>query len=680
MSIQPVDAILNQSNVASDRLVLFPIKYNDIWQMYKKALAAMWTAEEVDFVTDIEQWENRLTDDEKYYIKHILAFFASADGIVNENLVERFMSEIQAPEARCFYGFQVAMENIHCVRGDTLVLTDKGYIEIGRHVDKSFNVWNGHEWSNVQFKQTSQDAELTTVKLSNGMKLDCTSEHKWFIRNDDSEGSQPSIVFTKDLRIGQQLHDWKYPVLSGTARRMDNAYTFGFAFGSNRSSAIPVRSSDLEHLDFDVCERRGSQYLCRIRRRYTENRSYVPYNHDLNTRLQWLSGLWSACSVFEGGRCVFRIESNKLARHVQLLISTLGAFSLQTNKNVSIGKASAKQLIEVGVKLPKHFEESYAKMDEGNDDKVFVSGLSTAGRSKTFCFSEPLRHSGCFAGIVTGQSETYSSMIDTYIRDPEERQRLFHSIENIPVIRKKADWSMKWIGDHNSKKQDVDGFLDLVKRLSKNAPSLVARVFEVHEQGVTDVAKIEDIVVSNRPILDEDKSDASHSQASFGERLLAFACVEGIFFSGSFAAIFWLKKRGLMPGLAFANDKIAADEGLHQMFACMLYKNYLKHQKPTVERAHQIVREAVELEKEFQTEALPVSLIQLNCEQMKQYIEFVADQLLVMAGLPKIYLSNNPFEFMINLSLSSSTNFFEKHNPNYQKLQGPRVFNLNTDF
>ncbi|CZR57307.1 small subunit of ribonucleotide reductase [Phialocephala subalpina] len=294
------------------RFVLFPIKYHEIWQMYKKAEASFWTAEEIDLSKDLHDWNNKLNDDERYFISHVLAFFAASDGIVNENLVERFSGEVQIPEARCFYGFQIMMENIH--------------------------------------------------------------------------------------------------------------------------------------------------------------------------------------------------------------------------------------------------------------------------------------------------SETYSLLIDTYIKEQAQRTYLFNAIETIPCIKKKADWAVRWIQDKSS---------------------------------------------------------------TFAQRLVAFAAVEGIFFSGSFASIFWLKKRGLMAGLTFSNELISRDEGLHTDFACLLF-SHLKH-RPSKQAVQDVITEAVEIEQEFLTEALPCALLGMNSNLMKQYIEFVADRLLVALGNEKVYKSANPFDFMENISLAGKTNFFEKRVGDYQK-------------
>ena len=293
-----------------NRFVLFPIEHHDIWEFYKKAEASFWTAEEIDLSQDLKDWE-RLNDGEKHFISHVLAFFAASDGIVNENLGENFVAEVQYTEAKFFYGFQIAIENIH--------------------------------------------------------------------------------------------------------------------------------------------------------------------------------------------------------------------------------------------------------------------------------------------------SEVYSLLIDTYVKDSKEKNKLFNAIETLDCVKKKADWALRWI-----------------------------------------------------------------EQASFAERLIAFAAVEGIFFSGSFCSIFWLKKRGLMPGLSFSNELISRDEGLHCDFACLLYNNHLVNKLP-VERVTKIITDAVAIEKEFVTDAIPVRLIGMNAALMSQYIEFVADRLLVELNCPKVYNAANPFDFMEMISLQGKTNFFEKRVGEYQK-------------
>jgi len=309
------------------RFVLFPIKDAEIWSMYKKQVDCFWRAEEVDLTKDTAHW-NALQDDERYFISMILAFFAASDGIVMENLAQRFMSEVQLAEARAFYGFQIAMENIH--------------------------------------------------------------------------------------------------------------------------------------------------------------------------------------------------------------------------------------------------------------------------------------------------SQMYSILIDTYIKDSAEKHRLFNAIQTFPCIKKKADWALKWIGDKRS---------------------------------------------------------------TFQTRLVAFACVEGIFFSGAFCSIYWMKKRGLMPGLTFSNELISRDEALHTEFAVLLYTKMVK--KIQRHRIYEIVRDAVEIEKEFIGEALPCRLIGMNAKLMCQYIEFVADRLVLQLGYDKIYNAANPFDFMEMISLAGKTNFFERRVGEYalaEKKVADTVFEFNADF
>jgi len=199
-------------------------------------------------------------------------------------------------------------------------------------------------------------------------------------------------------------------------------------------------------------------------------------------------------------------------------------------------------------------------------------------------------------------SEMYGLLIDTYIKDVDERERLFNAIDTINTVKRKADWALKWIGDE---------------------------------------------------------------KASFGQRLVAFAIVEGVFFSGSFAAIFWLKKRGLMPGLSFSNELISRDEGLHTEFACMLYR-YVEN-RPEEEIVHKMICDAVEIEIEFFREAMPDKLLGMNCEWMSDYIKFVADHLLVQLGFEKLFKVENPFEFMVTISLEGKSNFFERRVGEYQK-------------
>jgi ribonucleoside-diphosphate reductase subunit M2 len=215
-------------------------------------------------------------------------------------------------------------------------------------------------------------------------------------------------------------------------------------------------------------------------------------------------------------------------------------------------------------------------------------------------------------------SETYSLLIDTYIKDREEKTTLFKAIDNFPCIKKKADWAIKWINDKRS---------------------------------------------------------------SFATRLIAFACIEGIFFSGAFCSIYWLKKRGLMPGLTFSNELISRDEALHTEFAVLLYSKMVK--KLSKSKIVEIIKDAVEIEKEFICEALPCRLIGMNSDLMNQYIEFVADRLIVQLGHDKIYGTKNPFDFMEMISIEGKTNFFEKRVAEYSladKTKNDDVFDFDGDF
>jgi ribonucleoside-diphosphate reductase subunit M2 len=236
----------------------------------------------------------------------------------------------------------------------------------------------------------------------------------------------------------------------------------------------------------------------------------------------------------------------------------------------------------------------------------------------TYCFNEPKKHRGIFNGILTCQSETYSLLIETYIKDKEEKFKLFNAIENFPCIKKKSDWAQKWIHDNRS---------------------------------------------------------------SFATRLIAFACIEGIFFSGAFCSIYWLKKRGLMPGLTFSNELISRDEALHCEFAVLLYSKLQK--KVDKNRVYEIIKEAVEIETEFICEALPCRLIGMNSELMTQYIQFVADRLCVQLGYKKIFNVTNCFDWMQLISLEGKTNFFERRNDSYalaNKTQVEDIFSLSSDF
>lgn len=260
-----------------------------------------------------------------------------------------------------------------------------------------------------------------------------------------------------------------------------------------------------------------------------------------------------------------------------------------------------------------HVLAFFAASDGIVNENLAVDFISGVQYSEAKCFY------GFQIAIENIHAEVYSLLIDTYIKDAQERDKLLNAVEHIPCVQKKADWAMRWIENGN-----------------------------------------------------------------FIERLIAFAAVEGIFFSGSFCSIFWLKKRGLMPGLSFSNELISRDEGMHRDFACLLYTDHIKNKLPE-EDIYKIIKDAVEIEKEFVTDALPVSLIGMNSDLMCQYIEFVADHLLEQLNLNKIYNSTNPFDFMELISLQGKTNFFEKRVGDYQKAgvtsdKASNTFSLDEDF
>ncbi len=267
------------------------------------------------------------------------------------------------------------------------------------------------------------------------------------------------------------------------------------------------------------------------------------------------------------------------------------------------------------------------------DEKHFISmilaffaasdGIVLENLGSRFMSEVQLSEARAFYGFQIAMenihSQMYSLLIETYIQDKEEKNNLFNALNNYPCIRKKADWAIKWINDNRS---------------------------------------------------------------GFATRLVAFACVEGIFFSGAFCSIFWLKKRGLLPGLTFSNELISRDEALHTEFAILLYKKLLR--KVPKNKVHDIIKEAVDIEKEFITEALPCRLIGMNAVLMSQYIEFIADRLVVQLGYDKIYNTSNPFSFMELISVESKTNFFEKRVSEYaladKTKEEETIFDMNCEF
>jgi ribonucleotide reductase beta subunit family protein with ferritin-like domain len=549
-----------------NKYVLFPIKYGSVWALYKKALSAFWTTEEIDLSKDAADWE-RLSEGERHFVENVLAFFAGSDGIVNENLAQRFLNEIPVQEVKSFYGFQIAMENIHCVTGSTRILTRKGYVPIQVLEGKMADVWNGHEWSdNVTVFKTSDDAPVMSVTLSNGMFLECTPNHEWVVL----KGEKEQRVHAADLAVGDEIAPFTYPesAIAVDELILSNAREHGRRVFSNPA--------------LDAAPYNPIRYNCRTR-------DFVPLNYSKQTQIEWFRGALENAKTDGAIGMLYHPDSEVLVQ-VQLMLTLLNVPSNHGEDMLTFmpaDLAAGTGIIEAQAPGPRHKPEP--------EPKLTVAYINrTEQRGPVYCFEEPKRHTGVFNGICTGQSETYSLLLDTYIKDAETKARLLNAIETVPAIKKKAEWSLKWI---------------------------------------------------------------SNQEASFAHRLVAFACVEGIFFSGAFCAIFWLKERGVMPGLTFSNELISRDESLHTEFAVHLYG--LIQAPLSQDTIHEIVRECVEIEDEFINESIPCNLLGMNSELMSQYIRFVADRLVVQLGAEPIYGVGNPFDFMGRISLSNKSNFFE---------------------
>jgi ribonucleotide reductase beta subunit family protein with ferritin-like domain len=635
-----------------NRYVMFPIVDADIWKMYKKQMDCFWRAEEIDLSKDIKHWPT-LTDNEQYFIKHILAFFAASDGIVIENLGQRFLSEVQLSEARAAYGFQLMMENIHCVSHETKILTDEGYYSIGDMVNKNVNVWNGTQFSNVQIKFTGNQS-LYKVSLSNGMDLDCTDGHKWLIRSGNQkhpERCRLEKIETKHLKKGNVLFDYELPILDiKDINEFKNPYIHGFFCGdgtyNNKYPAVYLYGDKrklLPHFNPKSIQKRKNPICFNITDKINKSKFEVPINYSIKTKLEWFAGLVDAdgCINLNGRKDATSIQLSSInksfLKDVQIMLTTVGILSsIKLNheaekrlmpKNDGTGESAlyncqacyilyitcknVNKLIILGF-CPRRLNILFCERIENlfaRQEKIRIVNIKKiSDNEKTYCFSEPINHTGIFNGILTGQSETYSLLIDTLVKEEREKTKLFEAINNFPCIKKKADWSIKWINDNRS---------------------------------------------------------------SFATRLIAFACVEGIFFSGSFCSIYWLKKRGLMPGLTFSNELISRDEGMHTDFAVLLFSKLEK--KPKKSKILDILKDAVKIEKEFICEALPCKLIGMNAKLMSEYIEFVADRLLVQLGCNKHYKTSNPFDFMEMISMEGKTNFFEKRVGDYSLSSGKKT-------
>jgi len=636
-----VEPILREN---PNRFTLFPIMKPKLYQQYKNHVSVFWTPEELDLAKDMKDWV-KLHSNEQHFIKNILAFFAGSDGIIQENIAARFMNEVQLSEARQFYSVQLMMEAIHCVSPDTLILTDNGYFNIKSLAETKVNVWNGTEFSEVTVKKTSDSSRLYKVLLDNGMELDCTDEHKWLVRTgnpDHPERCKVERILTKNLKKGDIIGHFEYPIInSSDPDEFMNPYTHGFFCGdgtyTNKYPTVtlydPTKKALLPFLSTSSYSMNNKQgkIICYLTHKINKEKFYVPLNYSIETKIRWIEGLFDADACINASKkehtsIQYTSINYEFIKQVQLLLSTLGIYtSIKCVRDLCnrilpdgnggmaeytcqpiyclyITQYSVNLLQKIGFS-PKRLVLNTSDMIGQNKQLIrVISVIDTGIDSETYCFNEPKNHTGIFNGILTGQSETYSLLIDTYIEDKAEKDHLFRAIQTIPCVKGKAEWAQKWI---------------------------------------------------------ESKEE------NFATRLIAFAVVEGIFFSGSFCAIYWLKERGLMPGLTTSNEFIARDEGLHTDFACALYEEI--EQKVPKAKAHKIIREAVKIEKQFITESLPCHLVGMNDKLMAQYIEFVADRLSSQLGYGKIYSTANPFDFMERISLEGKDNFFEKRVTSYAK-------------
>jgi len=448
-------------------------------------------------------------------------------------------------------------------------------------------VWNGVEYSSVTIRQTSDvPVKLFKITLSNGAILEVTDEHKWVIKG------QEERCLTKNLKVGDEIITYDMPIVYN-GKHLEDAYNKGNKFAMDRISVSETSNNSRKVFE------------------------QIPLSDvDLQSKIQWLSGYLDMMLIHNitkhDDNGWYINDSIDMLRNLQLLLQTVGL-----NKKININESSPKEsyililqndgnhLKRLGL-ATKHF-----KMDISgkiaipiDDSDISVEKIEDTGRcSLTYCFNEPINHTGIFNGVLTGQSEVYSMLIDKYITDEAEKIHLFNAVETIPCVKKKAQWAMKWI----------------------------------------------------------------ESSDSFATRLIAFAIVEGVFFSGAFCCIYWLSEQGKMPGLTKSNDFIARDEGIHTKFACVLYNKYIVN-KLTFDKFKTILVEAVEIEIEFITESLPCRLIGMNATLMKQYIKYVANRLSCQLGYDEVFENiKQPFDFMDRLALRGKNNFFEEQASEYKK-------------
>lgn len=630
------------------RWSILPIKHMDLWTRYKNAQKQNWVAEEIDLSKD---HFHELSEKEQVYLKNLLAFFAVSDGIVIENLAVNFLQEVDIPEAQFFYGFQTAIESVHCVSGNTLILTDKGYFTIKSMVNSFVNVWNGEEYSKVNILKTSDSAQMYKVLLTNGSFLECTSGHKWIIRKGNQKHPENCTfikVETKDLKIGDVLYKFDTPIINGTDE-LKYPYTHGFFCGDggyiNKYPNIKLygeKKKLYKYLEVSKNSNptnksvngRVSYYLNKdISPKYT-----VPINCSVNTKLRWLEGYCDADGTVKVYKNKFKGTAIQLVsinfdflHNVKLMLQTLGVQSqvklardasytelpdgrggkkyYQTKKCyvLYITATCVTELINIGFS-PKRLSIQKSSTLKHNPQLVRIKSIEPIGIEPSYCFNEPIKNNGVFNGILTGQSEMYGLLVDTYIKDPIEKDMMFNAVEKIPAVANKAEWAIKWI-----------------------------------------------------------------KSPSFVERLIAFACVEGIAFSSTFAGIFWYRSRNKMPGLCNANELILRDENSHYEFANYFYNNYVEDSnKIEVSVIKSIILGCYEAEKVFVENTMPSGLDGLSKDDMIQYVKYVTDTVLMDFGCGIHFGVSNPLDYMNRISLQRRGNFFESRgNNDYTRVDIP---------
>jgi ribonucleotide reductase beta subunit family protein with ferritin-like domain len=561
---------------ADNKYVLtVPKGYEDVWALYKKQEGTVWKREEVDIEGDIVEWK-KLDEDKRDFIKMILAFFAAADGIVNENISVNFANEVQISCIRAYYSCQNFIETVHCVTGDTRILTDNGYVSIGSVADTDQNIWNGHDFSLVKIKDTGK-SPIKKVTLSNGMSLKCTPGHKWLIHDQDKR------VETQNLTIGDTLQLYDLPLVKEGSNKFKTPYISGF---------------------------------------FHKQETTVPIGESVYNKLRWFEGVCDsdACVSHETFSDIVVEGGTPFLCDTQLMLTTLGVLSTVLDGMLLVSNFEVEKLIDLGFK-PHSLVYVGEKFPQEIKHKVTVVSIEhVSDLEDTYCFSEPKYATGIFNGILTGQSETYSALIESYIEDEAERDRYFHALENFSCITQKAEWAQKWM----------------------------------------------------------------NPEIPFALRLIAFAVVEGVFFSGAFCSIFWLKDQNInLKGLFSANEFISRDENLHCCAAVTIFKK-LKY-IPNEKIVHDLFKDAVMHEIDFITVALPVKMIGMNSDLMSEYIKFVADRLLLQLGYNRLYNVKNPFDFMEKIGMDNISNFHTRRVTEYArsdkivKIKGASDFDTSGD-